>query len=87
MSFKKKNGYYKHYNKEGKSCRIKFTCNPDNVSDKEDIIITYRNKAELTPNIIVKTGFKCDSDVIHYLLRNLDNNDMVFEIAVKYRKC
>jgi len=83
MNYKKKNGFYKHYNKDGISTRIRIV--HDKIkSGMKDIMIIYCNKNEVVPNLIVKSGFTSDSQVINYILKNLENKDMVFDIRVKY---
>jgi hypothetical protein len=73
---KSKNGYYKFYNSQGIYCRIK--CN--NVENNE-VLIKFKQKNETnwmyhSPN---KRFHSC-LEVANYILKNLDNQNMIFKI-------
>jgi len=78
--YKSKNGYYKHYNKKGISCRIKVKKSALNKFNT-DFIIAFKHKDDLdwkyhSPN----KKFRCVNAVINHILKNLENKNMVFKI-------
>jgi len=78
--YKSKNGYFKHYNKEGISCRIKVKKEALNKIDS-DFIIAFKRKRDLGWNYhSPKKKFRCINAVINHILKNLENKNMVFKI-------
>jgi len=81
--FKSSNGYYKYYNKEGKACRIKIE---DKLKNKKNfncfIWFKYPKKDYWMihePNKKFKDVFQ----VINYLCKNLETNNIVFKVTFK----
>jgi hypothetical protein len=71
------NGYFKFYNKEGISCRIK--CN-DEVDGA--ILIKFKQKEEANWMYHVPNrGFRNCLEVSNFILKNLENDNMVFKIV------
>jgi len=71
------NGYYKFYNKEGLSCRIKCT---DEVSG--NVLIKFKGRDEaIWAYHSPKRTFRNCLDVTNFILKNLENPNMVFKIV------
>jgi len=75
--YNRKNGYFKHYNSKGISCRIKFA---DKITNSK-ILVKFKYKDDLewmyhSPD----RKFVDESDVINYLCKNLENRNRVFKI-------
>jgi len=80
--YKKSNGYYKFYNAEGVPCRIKFDSPPKN---NQDILLKFKNKYETKWLLVVPNQkFSSESQVLNYILKNLQNTDMVFKVITKF---
>ena len=78
--FSKKNGFYKYYNSEGKVCRIKIS---DKIKCQENfeclISFWHANDAEWKMHSPSKV-FKDIFEVINFILKNLENDRVVFKI-------
>ena len=82
MKYKRKYGYYKYYNKDGKKCRIKFLDNFQVHERPFQILVKFKlpgddEFAYHSPN---KTFYGVQ-DIIHYILSNLENDGVIFEIS------
>jgi len=80
----KNNGYFKYYNKEGKSCRIKFDNDFKFIEEKKkfNIIIKFKKDDETLWNYHSPfRKFKSIFEIINYILKNLENDKMVFKIS------
>ena len=78
--YKSINGYYKHYNKEGRSCRIKVSRKALSRTDDE-FILKYRSKSmEHWLYHSPRGKFRCANAVIVHILKNLENDNMIFKI-------
>ena len=74
--YSKQYGWYKHYNKNGTSCRIKIKKEPQG-----QVIIKFRDQDSITWNYFVPSKlFGDSSEVIHYLVQNLEKSGTLFEV-------
>jgi len=83
MKYSKKEGYYKYYNKEGKSCRIKIE---DKLRNKRKFrcFVWFRYPNDV--NWMVHEPSKKFNDVFHvinYLCKNLETDKMIFKVTPK----
>ncbi len=79
MSKKSINGYYKFYNKEGISCRIK--CDDTEEKFEGNCIIKFKQIDDPTWMFHAPTKeFRNCLEVTNYILKNLENSNMVFKI-------
>ena len=70
------NGYFKFYNKEGLSCRVK--C-PKEI--QKEILIKFKNRDETAwAYHSPKRTFRNCLEVVNFILKNLENENMVFKI-------
>jgi hypothetical protein len=76
MKYKSRNGYFKFYNKNGLSCRIKIQ---DEISGK--FIIKYKGPDEIIWNYISPDFSAITIEVINYILKNLETDNSVFKIV------
>jgi hypothetical protein len=77
--FSKSNRYYKYYNKEGKSCRIKFFT--DIKEEGENVILKYKECGAGDWHYHVpKKKFKNKEELIWYICKNLENDKICFQI-------
>ena len=78
--YKSKNGYFKHYSKNGTPCRIKVTRDALRKTDS-DFLIAFKNRDEETWNYhIPNKNFRCANAVIVFILKNLETPNTVFKI-------
>jgi len=81
MKYKSKNGYFKHYNKEGISCRIKVAKSALAKTDSELMVKFKGSKDEFWSWHFPRRKFRDASEVIVFILKNLVNENMVFKIV------
>lgn len=77
--FSKKNGYYKYYNSDGLSTRIKVN---ELEIDSKGILIKFLQNGHWmyhTPDA-KKHNFENAFDCINFILKNLENENLVFEV-------
>ena len=80
QKYKSKNGYFKHYNKDGISCRIKIAKDAL-LKTNNEFIITFKHKNDLSWKYhSPEKNFRCVNEVIVFILKNLENKNMVFKI-------
>jgi len=81
MKHKSKNGYFKHYNKEGIACRIKVAKSALKKFNDEFIVKFKDAKDEFWMWHVPHKRFRDASEVIVFILKNLDSDNMVFKIV------
>jgi len=79
--YTKKDEYYKYYNAEGKKCRIKIE--PKLLCERNfKVFVWFKNENDV--NWLVhqpKKKFKDVFHVINFILKNLENNNLIFKIT------
>ena len=82
--YNKSNGFYKHYNKKGNSCRIRVT---GHVDEYHEVLIKMLRKDEVEWVVFpTSRRFKSTQDIIHHILSNLETNKTIFDITtLSYR--
>jgi D-alanine-D-alanine ligase-like ATP-grasp enzyme len=77
MKYNKTNGYYKFWNKDGKYCKIKVE---DEIKNEKIIVSFIKNAGEVQYHSPDKI-FKNTVEVIHFLLKNLETDGIIFKIS------
>ena len=78
--YNSKNGYFKHYNKNGHSCRIKVSKKALNKTNSEFLIKFKKAKDETWLYHYPSKKFRCVNEVITFILKNLENKNLVFKV-------
>jgi len=88
--YSSKNGFYKYYNKEGKSCRIFVDKDAINLKDQR-IILSWTSPNTDGWNVYIphtKKGedkkFKNIFEVIKHILKNLETDKSIFKVSVSF---
>jgi len=81
MKYNSKNRYFKHYNKEGIACRIKVAKSALKKFDNEFIVKFKGAKDEFWMWHFPSKKFRDASEVIVFILKNLNSKNMVFKIV------
>jgi len=79
--YKSKKGYFKHYNANGISCRIKVTRYALTKTDSEFLIAFKSKKEEFWNYHSPDRKFRCVNEVIVFILKNLISKNMIFKIS------
>ena len=77
------NGYYKFYNKNGLQCRIK--CEAEKIDGEVMIKFKPKDQTEWMYHM-PKRKFRHCLEVTNFILKNLENNNMVFKVVVPHEK-
>ena len=79
--YTKKDGYYKYYNSEGKKCRIKIE--PELLNGKNFKVFVWFKKEDDAHWLVhqPKKKFRDAFHVINFILKNLENDNLIFKIT------
>jgi len=81
--YKSKNGYFKYYNAEGKSLRIKMNVKGIKFKEPTQIHLKFKSKTdERWMHTIPRKKFNSIYEIIKYLCSNTTNKDRVFNVIV-----
>ena len=78
--YKSENGYFKHFNSQGIPCRIKVSKNALKKVNTNFTVKFKKKNEEVWMVHIPNKKFKCVNEVIVFILKNLESENMVFKI-------
>lgn len=80
--YSKRNGYYKYYNKNGVSCRVKFENKMAINSKTANVIIEFNkeNDIEVSNMHMPARYFNNDFEILNFILKNLETSNLVFKV-------
>lgn len=82
MSKNSKNGYYKYYNAEGKSCRIKIYVDKIKLPDT-GILLKYKGPEDIFWNYHVPNKhFGNVFEIIKYLSKNTEVDGTIYKVYI-----